>query len=122
MAEDPSGTLEALHHELVHRANRRAVASNYSLGLANPSRDKDFERAALMIKRYGAPYILKRFVPHFTLLTNVPTEAQTKIYLKLERSFAEMVRVRAIRVERLAVMSRPTPRAPWVIREEIKLG
>jgi hypothetical protein len=121
-ADDPSGNLEVLHHELVQRVNRRAAASNYSLGLAGLARDKDYQRAELMIKRYCAPYILKRFIPHFTLLTNVAAAAQARSYSKVEKLFAEKVEVRAIRVDRLAVMARPSPRLPWIIAEEIELG
>ena len=69
---DLSGTLEALNHEFVTRLYRRAVASNYTLGIAKADRDEDTERASLMIQKYLAPYILARFQPHFSLLSDVP--------------------------------------------------
>jgi hypothetical protein len=121
LMDDPTGSLEALHHELVHRVYRRAAASNYSLGLAEPTRDQDIRRARLMIRRYQAPYILQRFRPHFTLLTNVPSEEQSKIYHEFEKIFSRRV-PKTIRVEELAIMSRPMPDAPWVIEDEIGLG
>ena len=81
--KDSSGTLEALHHEFVQRINRRAVASNYTLGLAAATRDNDRDRSDLLITRYLAPYILNRFRPHFTLLTDVPQKKQEQLYLRL---------------------------------------
>ena len=120
--EDPSGSLEALHHELVMRVYRRASASNYSLGKAKPVRDPDLERANLMIKRFRAPYILNRYFPHFTLLTNVPTASLTQGHDELKRLFEEKVKENTVRVQELAVMSRPAPGAPWIIKSRIKLG
>lgn len=124
--DDPSGSLEALHYELVHRVYRRAAASNYSLGLAKLVRDQDTQRARLMVERYKAPYILQRFRPHFTLLTNVPPEEQSTTCQELEKIFCEQVPGRTIRVRKLARMSRRLVTGAktknWVIEEETKLG
>lgn len=119
--EDQSGSLEALHHEIVHRVYRRAAASNYELGLAGLKRDKDFDRARLMIERYHAPYILQCFTPHFTLLTNVLPEEQPQALEKLEKNFSQKVQERTIRLERLALMTRSVENNMWVIKEEIQL-
>ncbi len=122
LPEDSSGNLEALHDELVHRVYRRAAASNYTLGQAELTRDKDTERAGLLIKRYNAPYILRRFFPHFTLLTNVPPEAQAETCEKLKDMYAARVGMGRIRVDKIAVMAKPKSTEAWVIEEEIALG
>ena len=119
--DERSGSLEALHHELVHRINRRAAASYYTLGLTRPVRDLDYDRAQLMMKRYRTPYILQRFVPHFTLLTNVPPNEQERIYQEVAQLFAKQVQDRTIHVEKLAIMSRPDLTSPWVIETEVEL-
>lgn len=119
---DPTGSLEALHSELVHRVYRRSAASNYTLGLALPSRDPDYERARRMIRRYRAPYILQRFHPHFTLLTQVPPQQMELVGDHLQQMFLDEAVSTSIRVEKLAVMARPQPAEPWRISKEIELG
>ncbi len=119
--DDPSGSLEALHHEIVHRVYRRSVASNYTLKLAKLDRDEDLQRAKLMINRYRAPYILKRYSPHFTLLTNVESQEMSLHREELERDFPVAGEKSIIDVDRIAVMSRPSPNDLWVIEEELPL-
>ncbi|MEW6738255.1 MAG: DUF1045 domain-containing protein, partial [Acidobacteriota bacterium] len=119
--KDSSGSLEALHNELVHRVYRRAKASNYSLELTKLKRERDYQRSQLMIDRYLAPYILQRFHPHFTLLTNVAMEQQLSIYQELEAIFAERVHEQTIVVKNLAVMFRHKPDSRWIIAEEVDL-
>lgn len=119
--EDPSGTLEALHHELVHRVYRRAAASNYTLGLGGSARDGASQRRRLMLARYKAPYVLQRFQPHFTLLANVAPEEWPTVQEPLEKLFDETVRERTLRVGELAVMGRSQPGMPWTIEKEIDL-
>ena len=67
-------------------------------------------------------FILQRFRPHFTLLTNVPPEELSKTCQEFEKIFSRKVLKRTIRVEELAIMSRPMPDAPWVIEDEVGLG
>jgi len=122
VADDPSGFLEAIHVEVVFRIYRRALASNYTLGLTSVTRDQSFGRAELMIQRYLAPYILKCFRPHLTLLTMVDPEEQDSIVKRLESELAARVRDRVLRVERLAIMIRPDPKKPWEIESEVPLG
>lgn len=84
IGDDPSGTLEALHCEFVTRVYRRASASNYSLGKAAATRDDQWRRADLMIRRFRAPYILQSYRPHFTLLTVVKPEEQERFSNRLQ--------------------------------------
>jgi uncharacterized protein DUF1045 len=119
--DERSGSLEALHHELVHRINRRAAASYYTLGLAKPVRDMEYDRAQFMMRRYRSPYILQRFLPHFSLLTNVPPNDRERIYQDVNQLFTKNVQDRTIHVERIAIMSRPDLNSPWVIQTEVEL-
>jgi len=118
---DPSGALEILHYEMIQRVYRRAIASNYSLGLAAPDRDHRSERANLLIKRYHAPYIMKSFNPHFTLLSDIPAQERERVRQEVLDAFRQEVDDTAITVEKLAFMTRPDPYKPWAIDEEIEL-
>jgi hypothetical protein len=124
VCRDPSGTLEALHHEMVARVYRKAIASNYSLGLAPPDRDQvqDQERTKLMIAHYHAPYILQRFTPHFSLLSNVPEEEKEEVYQYLKGLFEKNVREPSVKISKIAVMHRPVPAGHWEILKEYQLG
>lgn len=119
---DKSGTLEALHHELVFRCYRRAIGSNYDLRLVKPDRDQDEDRADLMIQRYHAPYIFNCFRPHFTLLTKVPPEKLGFVSQEISELFKKKVPEPHIKVKRIAILERPDLNQPWKIRHEIKLG
>jgi hypothetical protein len=121
-AQDPSGTLEALHCELVHRVYRLAGASNYTLEPLEPTRTSAVLRASLMTKRFKAPYILKAYQPHFTLLADLDPSGQDAALQALSAEFARLVRERWITVDRLAVMERPAGASHWTIAREIPLG
>jgi hypothetical protein len=123
--DEPTGKLESLHFEMVYRIYRHAVASDYSLGLAPITRDNDSSRAEFMVRRYRAPYILHRYQPHFTLLSNTPTEEHEKRlqeFRELENEIGESIHGSSIMVDRLAFMTRPNFDTPWIIEDEITLG
>jgi hypothetical protein len=120
ICRDSSGSLEALHHELVFHCYRRAVASNYSLKLASADRDINQQRTNLMIQRYLAPYILQRFRPHFTLLTAVPPENVDFVTREIKKLFAQRVRNAYINIKGVALMRRSRPNRPWQIEQEIQ--
>jgi hypothetical protein len=122
VCQDKTGSLEAIHHEMVARVYRFAAASNYSLGLAQPDRDQDRERAKLMIKRYHAPYILQRFKPHFSLLSDVPSERKDQIYAEIKKLYEKRIEEPFIEISHVAVMYRPDPKGHWQILKEYKLG
>jgi 2'-5' RNA ligase len=85
-------------------------------------RDNDLKRARMMIERYKAPYILQRFYPHFTLLTQLPQNKSLQINKELKELFSKEVGNPVLRVNKLALMTRLSPESPWVIKEEICLG
>jgi hypothetical protein len=120
-AQDPSGSLEALHHELVFRVQRRASASHYTLKQAQPDRDADLHRASLMIQRYLAPYVLSRYRPHFTLLDALRGPEGESTRLRIAGDFEARAIPSTILVDHLALMTRTEPDGPWSIKEEIRL-
>ncbi|MBD3344047.1 MAG: DUF1045 domain-containing protein [Chitinivibrionales bacterium] len=124
---DESGGLEALHHELVSKVYRTASGSNYTRDKALLDRTAPSDRTNLMLTYYNAPYILKQFRPHFTLLSNVPDEKQHEMKLMLENDFSNARVEQRLHVDKLAIMTCGRPEiasdAPqWKIVKEIQLG
>ena len=78
LCEDKSGVTEAIHHELVTRVYRLAISSNYLSGYGRTKLYSESQRDALILRRYGAPFILSRFQIHFTLLSNSPKDYSVK--------------------------------------------
>lgn len=122
VCQDTTGSLEALHHEMVARVYRRAVASNYDFDPTLADRDLDKERANLMIKHYHAPYILQRFKPHFSLLSNVPPKRKEQIYSEISKFYEKNIIDTSIRISHIAIMHRPDPQGHWQILQEYPLG
>ncbi len=102
--EDSSGTLEALHHELVHRLYRRSVGSNFTFHASNRAKGPFSPRDRLMIEKYKAPFILNSFRPHFTLMTNVPPEEIDAQFEKLQSEIDHQQIPQEIEVNALALM------------------
>ena len=73
-ASDESGTLEALHHELVSRVYGIAISSQFRTRRSSKQYSLYDARAKFMIQRYGAPNILSAFAPHFTLCSAMPAD------------------------------------------------
>ncbi|HPY93077.1 MAG: DUF1045 domain-containing protein [Methanothrix sp.] len=122
VCHDKSGTLESMHYEMVFRCYRQAVASNYSLGLSSCDRDSSLPRDDLMIKRYHAPYILQRFNPHFTLLTEVPPDKMDEVARELKEIYETvMKKEQQILINDIAIMVKSQPDRPWQIKQRIQL-
>ena len=78
---DTSGTLEAIHTELVHRMYRFAPSSTYRSGRSHnplPRDPAERSRASLFIRHYGSPYILSSYIPHFTLLSELDRDSDIR--------------------------------------------
>jgi hypothetical protein len=120
VCDDPTRTLEALHFELVSTAYRHAIGSNYTLDLPH-RRDVD-TGTTIMTDRYHAPFILGRFRPHFSLLTNMANERREEALARIREQFEQKVPRREIEVTELALMQQPALDAPWQIEQEIRLG
>lgn len=121
---DSSGVLEYLHHEMVARCYRTAASSNYDFGLTQADRDDNPARTKWMIKHYHAPYILQKYQPHFTLLTNLPAPAteRRKILDAVEQAFQQQVPQNHIELRSLYIMRRPQLARPWQIAKELSIG
>jgi len=121
--EDETGTIEALHHELVSRMYRAAISSNYlskqtdKVGLATN------RRAELMIKKYLAPFILQEFTPHFTLCSAMPNseEKRNEVTKNLTDIFQNSYRSKPIRVDEIYLLSKVTGEDKWKITETFPL-
>ncbi|ACF47109.1 hypothetical protein Paes_2101 [Prosthecochloris aestuarii DSM 271] len=122
VGDDAGGSLEALHFEFVTNVYRRAAESNYSLGMAGPPRDKNIHRSRLMIEKYKAPYIIKKFCPHFTLLNKINNSSMKAVSEKLNVIFLNSVKDTTLRVDSLALMKKDYYKGKWVIEKEIRLG
>jgi hypothetical protein len=103
---DPTGTLEALHHELVHRLYRRSIGSNFTFRTTNRAKGSFTQRDRLMIDRYHAPFILSAFRPHFTLMTDIQAEEMDSAYARLAAEMAKQQVPDEIEIGSLAVMEK----------------
>ena len=121
--EDDSGTVEALHHELVNRVYRMAVSSYYVSGRSGEDSVLENKRDSLMMQRYGAPFILNRFRLHFTLLSNPPQDpsTRTEVMRAIGAAVGKLGNHR-IGIHDIALVTR-TQRDPyWRIRERFQLA
>lgn len=121
-AADPSGRLEILHSELIHGVYRRAAASDYTCGRGYQKPDENLERRRNMVSHFGAPHILGKYAPHFTLLTDVSAAEMDHRREELEKLFRQQVRPRKLMVRNLAIMSRSNVSGRWTIAREIRLS
>ena len=122
MCTDSTGVLEYLHHEMVARCYRNAAGSNYDLGVTKADRNDSLARSKLMIQRYHAPYILQKFQPHFTLLTNLPDSVKERkeIVDSLKQVYSQQISQNHIELRSLFVMRRPQLARPWQIAKELR--
>jgi hypothetical protein len=118
LCDDPSGVTEALHFELLSRMYTVAISSNYSAGLTRKKIvSKNPQRAALMVKRYGSPYILKEFDLHFTLCDSCPTDINVRkdILSKLESAFKEYFTNEEVEIDELCLLVKNKNDDKWKI-------
>jgi len=121
--EDPSGRAEALHHEIVSRIYRLAISSTYRTRKERRVKAKIDRRFRLMLQRYGAPYILRQYDPHFTLASNCPPDeaAAGELARQVETVFGEKVRRPSIRVRELALVVKKHNDTHWRIEKRFPL-
>jgi hypothetical protein len=119
-ASDNSGTLEALHHELVSRVYGIAISSGFRVGREQyPQHDA---RARLMVQRYGAPNILGAFAPHFPLCSAMPTEsaARKRIMEDLKSATAQATAEKC-ELSRIVLAIRDSVDGRWRILDHFRL-
>lgn len=121
---DPSGTAEALHHELVSRFYGLALSSTYRVGQAKDPPAKRSRRQKNLIDRFGAPYILSEFDPHFTLSTGLPADESERqaIVQKVREAFDEAGPIPYFRAEELCLVVRMPGDPLWKIDSTWALG
>jgi hypothetical protein len=120
---DMTGVVEALHHECVSRIYRAAVSSRYRAGKTQKRARMEDERSRLMMVRYGSPYILNRFTPHFTLSSASPQDEETRLALMnyLETHLGRSVR-HGIDINELCLVALRAGGNEWEIVERIPLN
>ena len=69
-----------------------------------------------MIRNYNAPYILKKYNPHFTLLTNVPEEQQDNIAKELNNIFNNSVADKSLLIDSVSIMDFHNHEKRWYIK------
>ena len=124
VCQETSGVLESLHHEMVARCYRSAAGSNYDLGNIKTDRKGDPTRTSWMTQRYHAPYILQKFQPHFTLLSNLPSapEERQKVIEEVGKAYEEQIQQKQVEFRSLFIMRRPQRTRPWQIAKELRIG
>ncbi len=110
--EDPTGQLEILHCEMVQKIYRRATASVYTFDVANI--EINTERSNTMLQRYKAPYVLSKYKPHFTLLTDVPKEDAERIAEELNQELESLPTDRKVHLDHLSLMTQD-PNNKWIV-------
>ncbi len=119
---DDSGTLEALHHELVGRVYSVAISSTFKAGRARKLLPQNETRARLMVKRYGTPYILAAFTPHFTLCSAMPTDPATRARILRDlNSSTSSAAEENCEINEIVMVVRDADEERWKVLERFRL-
>jgi hypothetical protein len=117
---DSSGSLHALHAELLSVVNRTASASNYTLGLARADRPQfTVVESDELLRTYKAPYVLTRYQPHFTLFSGLSASVVLQAARRVQRCLDRRLHDMSVHVGEIAIMG--YERDHWVIDREIRL-
>jgi len=119
---DHSGAMEALHHELVARVYRTAISSTYRAGTTSKEAPAD-RRGRLMVERYGAPWILREFDPHFTLASSLvrdPVEQRAAID-GIRAALPDCFSRSAVPIKDLCLVAKKPGARRWTIMKEYRL-
>lgn len=120
-ADDQSGTVECLHHELVSRIYGLAVSSTYLAGSTVKALPRESLRAQLMLDRYGSPFIFQDYMLHFTLCGACPpggSQVETLDVLRRELSKVEEAEVM---VDRIVLLTKKPGELRWKVEESFPL-
>jgi hypothetical protein len=119
---DASGTLEAIHHELVSRVYSLAISSAFKAGRTRKRITPGDARARMMVNRYGSPYIIKEFNPHFTLCSAMPEdETERAEILRQLTSCVEPGIREPCEVGELVLVVRDSEEVRWKVLERYRL-
>lgn len=119
---DPSGTMEALHHELVSRVYNLSISSRHLASRSRTELQSETARDQMMMMRYGAPFIIGEYRPHFTLLSSPPKEkgAVSNIVRELQNFLLESG-CEKIHIDKLALVTRGRSTDSWRIQKIFEL-
>ncbi|MGA4994386.1 DUF1045 domain-containing protein [Nonomuraea bangladeshensis] len=121
-AEDTSGVVEAIHHELVHRVYRIAVSSTYLAGRTRKALPANDSRSQLMLNRYGSPFILNNFRLHFTVCGSLPDpEAEREAAVDALRQQFDKVVDKSVEVDKLVLVVKRPGEERWTIEGSFPL-
>jgi hypothetical protein len=124
--DDDSGVAEALHGELISRVYRRAVSSSYvgGRGLRLPIVGPVSSRSSLMIRRYGTPYVLRRWDLRFSLCAAPPADPDARKMLVelLQDAILEHIPAKPVDVEWIYLLVRAQGDSHWRIRNAYRLN
>ncbi|MFD9815824.1 DUF1045 domain-containing protein [Streptomyces sp. NPDC059080] len=119
-AQDSSGTVESIHHELVSRVYRTAVSSTYLAGQTTKALPAGDHRAQMMLERYGSPFVLDNFMLHFTVCGSCPEGATSRIVDSIQQQMDGILQEK-IYVDHIALVTKRPGQRKWVIEETFPL-
>lgn len=119
---DESGTLEAIHHELVARMYTLAISSTFKAGRTRKRIPPGDARARMMVNRYGSPHVLKEFNPHFTLCSAMPeNEMERAEVIRQLETCVESNLGEACEIGELVLVVRDAEERQWKVLESFRL-
>ena len=119
---EPTGTLSAIHFELVNRVYRKSIGSNYTFGKANMDRpEPSHQKQKFYTNRYNAPYILDEYKPHFTLANGLEKSSISSTMNSLSKLFSSKVKGDRILVDKIAILLYDEKKSQWYIHKNINL-
>lgn len=123
LAEERSGSAEAIHHELVARVYSTAISSNYRSGRTGKAIPRDDRRTQLMLDKYGSPFILGSFKIHLTLCSETPDDQnlRSELIRRLDAS-VQALPEKATEIGDLALVVKRPGEEYWTIEESFPLS
>jgi len=107
---------------MVTRVHGMAISSYYTVGRGRDQIETDEKRDALMMERYGAPFILDRFQLHFTLLANPPQQRSDRgAVLRTLKAAIEDLSTDVLEIHEVVLVTRTSRDAYWRVRERFQL-
>lgn len=122
--DDPSGAAEAIHNELISRMYRVAISSTYLAGQTKKKVPPESRsRTGMMLSRYGSPYIMQHFQPHFTLCSSAPVEEpeRRELLAAIDRRVAALEIEPELEVDEICLLTWNPKDKLWSIRERYPL-
>ncbi|MCX4813417.1 DUF1045 domain-containing protein [Streptomyces sp. NBC_01239] len=120
-ADDESGTVECLHHELVSRIYGLGVSSTYLAGSTVKALPRESPRAQLMLDRYGSPFIFQDYMLHFTLCGACPPEGGQEEALSVLRQELSNIGETEVMVDRIVLLTKKPGEPRWKVDESFPL-